>query len=117
MLLVNIMYKLLFRITAVNSDLTTVTSQSVINGITLYKLGKINILSCMNGSATLTTDGIYLDGKSVLTTCYAKCTYYDGSNNVEGYLRAEGNYIFLCNKSLTITSGSYITGSIVFVTT
>lgn len=101
--------------TATNASLTNITSVNIGDKTVLYKLGKIRILSGMNGTYSITSSGIDLGGDTVATPCYSKVTYYNGSANVEGYLHAVDGKVYLTASNTAITNGSYITGSIVFI--
>ena len=102
-------------IVSINNSLTNITSVNIGNKTVLYKLGKIRILSGMNGTYSITSSGIDLGGDTVATPCYSKVTYYNGSANVEGYWYAVDGKVYLTASNTAITTGSYITGSIVFI--
>ena len=100
-------------INALNGKITNVTSVSLATGLTLYKLGNMRIISGVNGSGEIPSAGLDI-GETVLTPCYSKIRYYNGTSNVDGYLYVNSNKVYVKSNDTSSASGTYITGSIVY---
>lgn len=45
---------------------------------------------------------------------YSPCLYFNGSSNVQGFIKVDGNKVYLTDTSLTVISKTYITGTVAF---
>jgi hypothetical protein len=83
-------------------------------GITLQKCGNMRIVSCTNGAGEIPTDGISIGESTGSDNYYARARYYNGSQNVFGWIGIRYNKLYLYNETTANTSGTYVTGQIVY---
>lgn len=97
-----------------SEQIANITTVNLVTGLTLYKLGRIRIISGINGSGEVPSTGLDI-GETVATQCYSRIRYYNGSSNVDGFLFVNSSKLFVkSNDGSTNVSATYVTGNIVY---
>lgn len=105
------------QITALNNQVTNVSTVTLASGITLKKLGKLRIISCANGSGSIPYDGI-ATGETPSEAYYSRALYFDGSSNAEGTIKigTDGKLVLYSGTNLNNkVSGTYVSGELVYL--